>query len=172
MSENNVTGVMSLLGVLYEFENVLSERQDSSSIFRRVKKYIQLLKSEPDLHLMIEERIGGEEWERDGVALIAAERRRQKNEEGYSVDHDMHHNTTEDMCRVAACYALPDSKLREQFSSYDPGTEQDVLVFRDLWPWGDENDKRPKHSYRKKLIIAGALIAAALDREIGIEKME
>jgi site-specific DNA-cytosine methylase len=35
---------------------------------------------------------------------------------------------------------------------------------KDAWPWRDEDDRRGEHPYLKRLVIAGALIAAEIDR--------
>ncbi len=55
----------------------------------------------------------------DGVAAIAAERRRQVEAEGWTPEHDDQH-TRGELARAAACYAL----------AYDLGSERELL-----WPW-------------------------------------
>ena len=93
----------------------------------------------------------------NGIELIAAERHRQQSEEGYSGDDDDLNNKNGELARAAACYAASSVELGEIYGSrnqFDPG----------LWPWEKEYDKRLTHDRIKKLAIAGALIAAEIDR--------
>ena len=84
-----------------------------------------------------------------GVALIAAERARQINAEGWSPAHDAEHTDGELAC-AAACYAVPPGyKLRERTPPF-------------LWPW-EESWWKPGDRVRE-LTKAGALIAAEIDR--------
>lgn len=86
-----------------------------------------------------------------GVSLIAAERKRQVDTEGWTPEHDAQHGRGE-MAITAACYAA--------FS-----TDAQVLVDgKDAFPWGSCDDKRLRHSRQRQLVIAGALIAAEIDR--------
>jgi hypothetical protein len=78
-----------------------------------------------------------------GIELIAEERKRQIEEEGYDAKHDSEHSFTE-FIQAAHCY------LSLSRPMYNP------------WPWGLETFK-PKNIVRD-LVRAGALIAAALDR--------
>lgn len=75
----------------------------------------------------------------DARSLIAAERRRQIEVEGYTSDHDARHDPAE-FHRAARAYFWGD---------------------RNLWPWGSEFWK-PK-SHIRNLIRAGALWQAAID---------
>lgn len=97
-------------------------------------------------------RDGGE----DGVSLIAAERRRQIDAEGWTPEHDDQHEDGE-MARAAACYALPDERRQYGLGGYfDPMPK--------LWPW-DRQWWKPRNSDRvRELVKAGALIAAEIDR--------
>lgn len=94
-----------------------------------------------------------------GVGLIRAERRRQILEEGWDAAHDDKHDLGE-LAHAAACYAVDDSELWA--GPYGVG----VKACRRLWPWDHEWDKRKKHSRKRCLEIAGALVAAELDRLI------
>jgi hypothetical protein len=102
-----------------------------------------------------------------GIERIAAERARQIEQESWSSDHDDQH-TDKSLALAAALYATPmplyavEGKM-SSFRTYDP------------WPWERKTelghhtglsawDKRDKHSYERRLEIAGALIAAELDR--------
>lgn len=82
----------------------------------------------------------------DGVAAIAAERRRQIEVEGWTPEHDGQHKRGE-LARAAACYAI----------AYDLGSERELL-----WPWAEDWWK-PADRIRD-LEKAGALIAAEIDR--------
>jgi hypothetical protein len=87
--------------------------------------------------------------EQKGVALIAAERRRQIEAEGWTPEHDDEHGDGE-LAAAAACYAGPAwSLLRE----HEPPL---------MWPW-DEKWWKPGDRIRE-LTKAGALIAAEIDR--------
>jgi hypothetical protein len=78
-----------------------------------------------------------------GVGRIATERRRQIEREGYSAEHDDQYRRRE-LAQAAACY----------------------LTQSGQWPigWNPDFDKRYQHSYERRLEIAGAFIAAELDR--------
>jgi hypothetical protein len=80
-----------------------------------------------------------------GIELIAAERRRQIEAEGWTPEHDDAHRNNE-LARAAAAYALPDD-------------------YRDCdhWPWNDSWKPTPDDRIRE-LVKAGALIVAEIDR--------
>lgn len=107
-----------------------------------------------------------------GVELIAEERARQIEKEGWTAEHDDEH-TCGELALVAALYATP----KPLYEKREPGGS---ICFVDPWPWYDtkENtryddfstykvkawDKRKEHTKLRKLIIAGSLIAAEIDR--------
>jgi len=109
----------------------------------------------------------------NGVELIAEERQRQIEQEGWSAEHDEQHLEGQ-LALVASLYATP-IPLFARVEKEDGGVE-----IYDPWPWHDEVevtrygdglttevpawDKRQKHSKLRKLVIAGALIAAEIDR--------
>lgn len=90
---------------------------------------------------------------------VLAERRRQVEGEEWSAEHDDAH-TDGSLARAAACYAFPGLNLFEAWSY------RDRISVRDAWParWSDYWDKRQKHDRRRRLVIAGALILAEIDR--------
>ena len=108
---------------------------------------------------------------RDGATRIADERKRQVASEGYDVAHDDEHDDG-GLAMAAACYAAP-RRIYEQKD--DSGA---ALVFRDPWPWSEDDDKRPYNpntcapapertnvEQRIRLLEkAGALCAAEIDR--------
>ncbi len=109
-----------------------------------------------------------------GADQIKEERQRQIEREGWDAEHDEQH-TEGELALVAALYATP----VPLFARIDKG--EGGTIFKDPWPWFDEVeqtrysddmstykvkawDKREKHSQLRKLVIAGALIAAEIDR--------
>lgn len=104
-----------------------------------------------------------------GAELIAAERRRQVEEEGFTAEHDDQHDD-QSLAWAAVCYAAP-----ERVYLLEDGSP-DEFTFIDLWPptWGPELDKRPigfvrNHERIRYLTKAGALIAAEIDRLLRLE---
>lgn len=85
---------------------------------------------------------------KSGAELIASERQRQINNEGWNTSHDLKHKKGE-LAQAAMVYAMP-LKIRS------------VLQPTKLWPW---NLKYWKPGERiDELTKAGALIAAEIDR--------
>lgn len=87
---------------------------------------------------------------KDGAALIAAERLRQRGQEGWTPAHDDDH-TDHELERAAAWYALPAIWRKK---------------IRCLWPWEPRWWKPTPGDRVHELVKAGALIAAAIDREL------
>lgn len=79
-----------------------------------------------------------------GAELIAAERQRQVEAEGWTPEHDDEHDNGE-LARAAAVYTMPE--LHDEW-----------------WPWS-EGWYRPGTPIRE-LTKAGALIAAEIDRRL------
>lgn len=86
--------------------------------------------------------------QKDGIALIAAERQRQISVEGWTSQHDDTHTQCE-LVRAAISYALPGVRKRT------PPPMQ--------WPWSD-NWWKPSSFRIENLAKSGALIAAEIDR--------
>lgn len=95
-----------------------------------------------------------------GAELIAEERQRQIDEEGWTSKHDDSH-TSFSLTRAAICYAARAIGI-QCFESITPTRKRHV--YQDLWPWEGKWDKRKQHGVLKCLVIAGALIAAEIDR--------
>jgi hypothetical protein len=87
-----------------------------------------------------------------GIERIAAERKRQIEEEGFAAEHDDWWNKNE-LAMAALCYAAPDGKRHSFLCPW--------------WPWRWEWWK-PGNRVRE-LEKAGALIAAEIDRLLRIE---
>lgn len=88
--------------------------------------------------------------EKNAIALIAAERQRQVEAEGWTPEHDDGHQDGE-IALAAACYAIPDRELGVDFLSR-------------LWPWGWDGWKPTPDDRIRELVKAGALITAEIDR--------
>ena len=84
----------------------------------------------------------------DALALIAAERRRQVEVEGWTPEHDDEHVNGE-MSRAAACYAIPSRRAQ---------------VVADFWPWMMAWWKPTPDDRVRELVKAGALIVAEIER--------
>lgn len=98
---------------------------------------------------------GAAEAKLTGVDLIAAERRRQIEEEGWTTEHDA--GLVEDaLARAAAAYATP-AHLREPLVGH-------VVRMPALWPWAVHAWKPTPEDRVRELVKAGALIAAEIDR--------
>jgi len=86
-----------------------------------------------------------------GAERIAAERRRQVEEEGWTAEHDSGHREAE-LARAALSYLLGYVAVAGRLPAY-PGE----------WPWPGESWK-PSEDPVRNLEKAGALIAAEIDR--------
>lgn len=94
----------------------------------------------------------------DGVTLIAAERKRQVEEKGWTPEHDDGHGD-QSLAFAAVVYACPSPK---------------PIGVKRLWPWTDVppyheaavgDTMRERRDARIKVLAkAGALIAAEIDR--------
>lgn len=85
----------------------------------------------------------------EAIDMIAAERRRQIDAEGWSPGHDDGENSEGQLAMAAACYAL------------HPGDEEPNSPPK-FWPWGEDWWK-PGDRIRE-LVKAGALIVAEIER--------
>ena len=101
---------------------------------------------------------------KSGAELIAEERRRQIEEEGWSLEHDRREHPTRELVLAAICYAAHPTPL---VVSDVPGRPGCATVFHHAfpaWPWGSRWDGRERFGKVRRLQIAGALIAAEIDR--------
>lgn len=92
-----------------------------------------------------------------GIELIAEERKRQIEVEGWTKEHDAEH-TNEALAQAAACYAIPSV---QRSYTYDPILKARIPKF---WPWDIKWWKPSPEDRSKELVKAGALIAAEIDR--------
>lgn len=93
--------------------------------------------------------------ERDGVALIAEERRRQVEKEGWTAQHDDLHDGNE-MAHAARCYISAATRRSRYGIPHNSRAPME-------WPWEDRFWK-PSADPVRDLVKAGALIAAEIDR--------
>lgn len=105
-----------------------------------------------------------------GAELIAAERQRQFDRERYYAAHDDLYQNDELIDAAIAylghCRVTPDTAICKVNFKYDFPAGGAMFSVADPWPWDESHDKRRKHSRRRLLEIAGALIAAELDRDL------
>jgi len=92
--------------------------------------------------------------ESPAIALIAAERKRQITEGGFTTESDMEINSRGQLAAAAACYALP--KTPEW-------TITNSEIFSKLWPW-DIDWWKPSQDRKRDIIKACALLVAEYDR--------
>jgi hypothetical protein len=93
---------------------------------------------------------------KSGVDLIADERRRQIEQEGWTPEHDNEHDAGE-LSAAGAAYAINAAEKLHPYSQGDGRDEQPMI-----WPWANDWWK-PKDPMRD-LVRAGALIAAEIDK--------
>jgi hypothetical protein len=86
-----------------------------------------------------------------GIELIAAERKRQIEEEGWTAVHDDDYSPNGELSKAAMCYAMP------------PEERHPIFIIQH-WPWRLKWYKPVKRSRIRELEKAGALIAAEIDR--------
>jgi hypothetical protein len=98
-----------------------------------------------------------------GIELIAAERKRQIEEEGFTAEHDEQHREQE-LSLAAACYALP-YEIRHDTIGYYGWSK----LLSKLWPWHEDWYKPYRENRINELKKAGALIAAEIDRLLMLE---
>lgn len=122
-----------------------------------------------------------------GLRMISHERLRQMEKEGWSKEHDKKHSDME-LAGAAGCYVanainkhyaedIKDWHEKARFQYYqepesnffvNSGDRGDRRInrggWRDGFPFDEKYDKRSKHDKIRSLVIAGALIAAELDK--------
>jgi len=92
-----------------------------------------------------------------GIELIAIERKEQLSKHGRSIDYDANKNSNGEM-RYAAKYLLA-------LNNYKPVSE-----WPSKWDLGYKNYLDTHKTDIEKLVIAGALIAAEIDRLQSLDK--
>lgn len=89
-----------------------------------------------------------------GIELIAEERQRQIDQEGWTEEHDDKY-VNEELSLAAASYAVAaDGRERYKQIDFSPS----------FWPWDEKWWKPTPDDRIRELVKAGALIAADIDR--------
>lgn len=97
-----------------------------------------------------------------GIERIAAERQRQIDAEGWTAEHDDSHRAQQ-LARAASVYAMPNA-FRAVTHLVGPQWEGGGKWVGTDWPW-EPHWYKPKPTDRiAELAMAGALIAAEIDR--------
>lgn len=102
---------------------------------------------------------------KNGIELIAEERQRQVEKEGWTPEHDDQHENGE-MALAACCYAHPAPEFCER-GFFHPKSEFKIPQW---WPWDEMWWKPTPDDKIRQLTKAGALIAAEIDRLQRLEK--
>lgn len=99
-----------------------------------------------------------------GVELIAAERQRQIDVEGWTPEHDDTHDCDE-LAEAAVCYAMPQIWREAQLNQNVETTLIEYIKdgMYNAHGWRDWFKPSPDNRIRE-LVKAGALIAAEIDR--------
>jgi hypothetical protein len=98
----------------------------------------------------------------NGIERIAAERKRQIEEEGFTEIDDVYWESGE-LARAAMCYCM------EPDIDYEAGDEPAIPK---EWPWEDQWWKPTPDNRIRELEKAGALIAAEIDRILLLENKQ
>ena len=94
----------------------------------------------------------------NGAERIAAERKRQIEEEGFTAKHDSDWKHDDSQLAIAAvCYSLPEDY------------RVDMNFPEEYWPWDWRFWKPTPKNRIRELEKAGALIAAEIDRLLRLE---
>jgi hypothetical protein len=96
------------------------------------------------------------------LELVAKERARQINDEGYKREHDDEH-TDGSLADAAACYAVSSSLYIFKVRDDNPHNMR-IKLLDPVWPWNESYFKKDKHPRKKQLIISAALLMAEYDR--------
>ena len=96
-----------------------------------------------------------------GAELIARERKEQINKHGYSIEHDQSYNESFEfpLTKAASALSIDDNGNRLAREAMKPKGWDGAI-------WLNMMDK----SYKERLVIAGALIAAEIDRVTYIQE--
>ena len=96
---------------------------------------------------------------KSGVELIAEERIKQVEKDGWTSEHDAEHNSGELVdAAVSYCISSPDFEINIG-NAYT-----DVKAKIAIWPWSIKAWKPSPKNRIRELVKAGALIAAEIDR--------
>lgn len=159
--------VLALSALLREAAHLLGDEGNPAA----EAEYLKALEGRPTLKLA-----SGAPHMTEGARLIAEERLRQLEKEGWTPQHDDDHSSGE-LAWAAACYAAPERIYTHRRFAHS-------LSFSDPWPFDEKYDKRPydgnvarpEKATREQrislLVRAGGLIAAEIERlqRVGAKK--
>lgn len=97
-----------------------------------------------------------------GAELIADERKRQIEVEGWNAEHDAQY-THNELINAAMCYLQPES-IRTYNRLWESRNPDNINIPPSLWPWDEKWWKPTPENRIKELVKTGALIAAEIDR--------
>jgi len=103
-----------------------------------------------------------------GIERIAAERKRQIEKEGWTLEHDDFHDNGQ-LATAGACYAISDYLRGREITFVTPLGKNTLSLENALWPWAWEWWKPTPENRIRELEKAGALIAAEIDRLLRLE---
>lgn len=106
-----------------------------------------------------------QETKKTGVELIADERQRQIEKEGWTPEHDIFEHRHGQLIDAAVSYALTEEE-RKQLCHLTK-TDEEVPP---TWPFEKEYWKPCPNDRIKELVKAGALIAEEIDRLLNLKK--
>jgi hypothetical protein len=93
---------------------------------------------------------------KSGIELIAAERQRQIEVEGWTASHDDNYHDDGGLLEAGIAYAIAGREGEDVDKVLKQGNVH--------WPWGKKWWKPVKGNQIRNLVKAGALIAAEIDR--------
>lgn len=96
-----------------------------------------------------------------GIDLIAEERERQINVEGWTLEHDSEHDNGE-LANAACCYAMTNDM--KTFIDNEWGNDMFLHFWSFDLSWLKKDSTEENNKRIKDLAKAGALIAAEIDR--------
>jgi len=96
---------------------------------------------------------------KSGIELIAEERQRQIEKEGWTAEHDKQHDNGE-LADAAMCYIMGSPDMVINIGN----AYTQVEAKKAIWPWNIKWWKPSPKNRIKELAKAGALIAAEIDR--------
>lgn len=100
-----------------------------------------------------------------GIELIAEERKRQIEKEGWDIKHDDTEHDNGGLALVGACYAIDVVKrIGKAYLVYPPLNNLVHNFSSNAWPWDLKWWKPTPDDPVRQLVKAGALIAAEIDR--------
>ena len=97
-----------------------------------------------------------------GAELIADERKRQIEVEGWNAEHDAQY-THNELISAAMCYLQPET-VRTYNRLWESRNPDNINIPPSLWPWDEKWWKPTPENRIKELVKTGALIAAEIDR--------